>query len=159
MTQEEQIQTLYNWVQYLYEKVLTLDKRVKELEAQRETQPESQDEAPVDNPLNMSVEKALKILDFARETGKLSEVTHMFNIAKGADITTEQAYKNIKGRLECTVEAKPGTKVGQAWLNSFLNDYKLKEPKVKDGHVIKCRPYLGAFFAELCSQTYWMKED
>lgn len=154
MTQEEQIQTLYNWVQYLNKKVEALEAR---LNTEQVNEPESQD-VPVDNPLNISVEKALKILDYAMETGKLSEVAHSFNIAKGATITTEQAYNNIKGRLECTVEAKPGTKVGQAWLNAFLNDYKLKEPKVKEGYVIKCRPYLGAFFAELCAQTYWMKE-
>lgn len=144
MTQEEQIQTLHNWVQYLYGKVLTLEKRVTELEAQPNT-PKVEKPAfrPEDNALGLTVEDALKALDWSVSNGifrkAMADFYSHFNKPNGNE---ETSYVNIKNRLTGT-PTKPGELMGRAWLDYWSHKYRGKNGTL--AHT------LGAYFMKICA--------
>ena len=120
MTDEEKLETLNNWVQYLYGKVLSLDKRVKELEAQV-----NEDDCSSNNLLGLTVPLALEFLDRTMEDGSLGQMVDKFRQHKkdyrGTSFKdVERVYQDIKGRLECTVALKKGDRVGQEWLDYWV---------------------------------------
>lgn len=144
MTQEEQIQTLYNWVQYLNGKVLALDKEIKELKAQPDTTAvEKSAFRPEDNALGITVDDALKALDWSVSNGifrkAMTDFYSHFNKPNGNEDTS---YLNIKNRITGT-PTKPGELMGSAWLNYWSYKYRSKEGTL--AHT------LGAYFMKICA--------
>lgn len=159
MTVEEQLQTLYNWVQYL-------NKKVEALEAQLNNSPKPVPRVSEGNPFGLTVETAIQVLDEAYERGhvdKMNEVWKMRNPQLkgktefgGADCF----YKRVRSLLEATVPTKPGERVGQAWLDYQCQNYRLKEPRTVQllgtGEFVTCdyKKSLGAHFAHICEMWY-----
>lgn len=166
MTQEEQFQTLYNWVQYLYGKVMAMDKEIKELKAQSIGTPTAQPEVQEGNPFGLTVETAIQVLDEAYERGhveRMNEIWKMRNPqlkGKTEFGGAECFYKRVKSLLETTIPTKPGERVGQTWLDYQCQNYKLKEPRtiqlLGTGELISCdyKKSLGAHFAHICEMWY-----
>lgn len=147
MTTEEQLQTLYNWVQYLKGKVLVLDKEIKELKAQSKGTPAVETQGtfrPEDNALGITVEDALRALDWSVSNGifnaAMSDYYSHFSTPKG---DVKSAYLNIKNRLTGT-PTKPGELMGKAWLDYWSYKYQGKEGRLSFS--------IGAYFLKICEK-------
>lgn len=140
MTQEEQIQTLYNWVQYL-------NKKVEALEAQLGGTPKAEKREvfrPEDNALGLTVEDALKALDWSVSNGIFNAAMRDFySHFKQPGGNTNTSYLNIKNRLTGT-PTKPGELMGQAWLNYWSHKYQGKDGRLSFT--------LGAYFMKICEK-------
>lgn len=139
MTQEEQIQTLYNWVQYL-------NKKVEALEARLNGTPAVEKPAfrPEDNALGLTVEDALQALDWSVSNGifrkAMADFHSHFSKPNGNE---ETSYLNIKNRLTGT-PTKPGELMGKAWLDYWSHKYQGKSGSL--AHT------LGAYFMKICEK-------
>lgn len=140
MTTEEQLQTLYNWVQYL-------NKKVEALEAQLNGKPAVKTQGtfrPEDNALGLTVEDALEALEWSVSNGIFRDAMNDFHSHfKKANGNAETSYLNIKNRLTGT-PTKPGELMGKAWLDYWSHKYQGKSGSLS--HT------LGAYFMKICEK-------